>query len=198
MRIPFIALALLTLPLTVPAATTVSDKDSSSYDIEVLVFENRLPELVGDELVAKEAASLQRRTLDSAVPPETPGLENYLQPVVAGQLERDGHYRVLAHAHWQQTLEGGTKAAAVQPIRIVSTNPIAPGELEGAVRLSLNKFLHLDVNMLYRDAATAGTAPLIYQINEQRRVKSQETYYFDHPRFGVLVRLLPVEKEQKP
>jgi hypothetical protein len=197
MRATLIALVWSTLPLTVLAAAANPDKDSSSYDIEVLVFENRLPELVGDELLAKDAATLRRRALDEAVPPERPGSAPYLRPAVASQLEKDGRYRVLAYGHWQQTLEANPKVA-VKPIRIVAANPAAPDELEGAVRLSLNKFLHLDVQMLYRDAAAGGTTPLVYQINEQRRVKSQETHYFDHPRFGVLVRLMPVEKEQKP
>jgi hypothetical protein len=192
MRATLIALILPILSLPVPTASAApeKDKDSSSYDIEVLVFENRLPELVGDELLAREAAARLRKAIETAVAPETPGVNPYLRPVVAKQLERDGHYRLLAHAHWRQVLEANPRTP-VKPVRLASATA---GELEGAVRFSMSRFLHLDVNMQFREPADGGATPALYQISEQRRVKSQETHYFDHPKFGVLVRILPVEK----
>jgi hypothetical protein len=63
----------------------------------------------------------------------------------------------------------------------------------------MSRHLHLDVNLLFRDAATA-SAPggsLVYRLSEQRKLKSQETHYFDHPKFGVLVRVMPLEKENE-
>jgi len=32
-------------------------------------------------------------------------------------------------------------------------------------------------------------------MNEQRRIKSLELNYFDHPRFGVLARVVPVDNK---
>ena len=177
---------LLLAPLS--AAAAEGDKPSR-YDIEVLVFENRLPELAGDELVGKDPAELRKKALAEAVPPTASPAENYLQPVVAKLLEEDGHYRILAHAHWQQTLEPNPKTP-VKPMRIAAADP---NELEGAVRFTMSRFLHLDVTMLFRQPAPDGTVPVVYTINEQRRIKSQETHYFDHPRFGVLVRVLPLD-----
>jgi hypothetical protein len=176
------------------AAAVAPDKDSSTYDIEVLVFENRLPELQGDELLARDPATVRRQALDVAVPPETLTTQPTLLPVITDLLEKDGHYRILASSHWRQTLEANPKPA-VKPTRIASA---AAGELEGAVRFSLSRYLHLDVNMLFRDISTNLPQPVLYQIREQRRIKSQETNYFDHPRFGVLVRVMQVEKDQKP
>jgi len=41
----------------------------------------------------------------------------------------------------------------------------------------------------------AGTGQITpaYRLTEARRVKSSETYYFDHPKFGALVRVSPVK-----
>lgn len=184
--------ALLLLGLALPASAAPAEKEST-YEVEVLVFENRLPDLIGDELLARDAATIRQRALDSAVPPEAATSEPYLQPAISNLLERDGHYRVLAHAHWQQTLDP-TGKAAVKPVRITSAKP---DELDGTVQFYMSRYLHLDVNLLFRDEE-AMKSGVVYRIGEQRRVKSQETQYFDHPKFGVLVRVMPVEKDKKP
>lgn len=193
MRILALA-GLLVLSSPLHAAAVTPEKDSSIYEIEVLVFENRQPELQGDELLARDPATVRRQAIDAAVPPEILTSQPTLLPVISELLEKDGRYRILASRHWQQTLEANPKPA-VKPIRIASA---AAGELEGAVRFSLSRYLHLDVNMLFRDISTNLPQPVLYQIHEQRRIKSQETNYFDHPRFGVLVRVMPVEKDKKP
>lgn len=188
--IALLSSVLLLAPL--PAAAADGDKPSR-YDIEVLVFENRLPELAGDELVGADPAGLRKKALEGALPPVASPAEPYLQPGVAKLLEDDGHYRMLAYAHWQQTLEPNPKTP-VKPVRIAAADP---NELEGAVRFTMSRFLHLDVTMLFRPAGTDKAAPVTYTIDEQRRIKSQETQYFDHPRFGVLVRVLPLDAPEK-
>lgn len=179
------------------AAPATTDKDSGRYDIEVLVFENRLPDLIGDELLGKDPATLRRRTLDNAIAAEPSTAESYLRPVVADALQRDGHYRLLGYAHWQQEFAPETKTP-VRPVQIAAIDPAHAGEFDGAVRFTMTRFLHLDVNVLFREPAAGDAAPMVYQINEQRRIKSQETNYFDHPRFGVLVRVMPLESDRKP
>jgi hypothetical protein len=66
------------------------------------------------------------------------------------------------------------------------------------MRLYLSRYLHLDLNLNYAEKPADGGSPgadtgvIAYRINEQRRVKSQETHYFDHPKFGALIRLTPL------
>jgi hypothetical protein len=182
---------LLLFSPVLPASAAPAEKEST-YEVEVLVFENRFPDLVGEELLARDAATTRQRALDTAAPPETAASEPYLRPAISNLLERDGHYRILAHAHWMQTLDPAGKAA-VKPVRIVSARP---DELEGTVQFYMSRYLHLDVNLLFRDEE-AMKSGVVYRIGEQRRVKSQETQYFDHPRFGVLVRVMPAEKGAK-
>ena len=187
--------ALLALIGVMPLALAAPEKDSSKesiYDIEVLVFENKMPELVGEELFSRDTRPATIRDLDKAVPPDSQQAEALLH-VAAEQLAKDGHYRLLTQARWQQTVDPSGKGT-VKPVRISSGKD---GELDGTIRFYMSRYLHLDVNLQFREAESAGSAAMTYRMNEARRVKSQETHYFDHPRFGVLVRIMPVEKEKK-
>ena len=191
MRTAILVLSGFGLLTGLPSQAAPAEKEST-YEIEVVVFENRLPELIGDELLAR-GAEFRIRKLDSAVTPEAAESESYLYPAVTRLLEQDGHYRVLAHQHWQQTIDAKTVA---KPVRVVAANP---AEMEGTVRFYMSRHLHLDVNLLFR-AATAGATPgenVVYRLSEQRKLKSQETHYFDHPRLGVIVRVMPLEKEKE-
>lgn len=169
-----------------------SDKEST-YAIEAVVFENRLPELVGDELLARDPAKTKIRGLENAIVPEKIEGDSFLHPAITQSLEQDGHFRVLAHLRWVQTVDAKSIA---KPVRVAS---ITPDELEGTIRFFMSRHLHLDVNLVFRETvAAAGSEPAanLYQMNEQRKIKTQETHYFDHPRLGVLVRVMPVEKDR--
>jgi hypothetical protein len=173
---------------TLPAGAASADKEST-YEIEIVVFENRLPELIGDEMLARDA-EVRVKKLENAVAPEAAVSEPYLHPTLTGLLDQEGHYRVLAHQHWQQTIDAKTVA---KPVQVMATNP---AELEGTIRFYMSRHLHLDVNLLFRDV-TAGSGNIVYRLSEQRKLKSQETHYFDHPRLGVLVRVMPLDLEKE-
>jgi hypothetical protein len=177
---------------THPALAATAEKEST-YEIEVVVFENRLPDLTGDELLVRDAAQARISGLENAIAPDKAEGRPYLAPAISGLLEQDGHYRVLTHLHWMQTVDAKSVA---KPVRIASANP---AELEGSIRFYMSRHLHLDVNLLFRETVTAGGSEpntAVYRLSEQRKVKSQETHYFDHPRLGVLVRVMPVEKHK--
>lgn len=175
-----------------PLALSAPANKESTYEIEAVVFENRLPELAGDELLARDPAKTNIRGLENAVVPEKIEGDSFLQPTITSLLEKDGH-RVLAYLHWVQTVDAKSIA---KPIRVTS---IDPGELEGTIRFFMSRHLHLDVNLVFRETvAASGSEPTanVFQISEQRKIKTQETHYFDHPRLGVLVRVMPVEKNK--
>jgi len=188
MRIALLLLFGFGLLGSLPARAAPADKEST-YEIEVVVFENRLPELIGDEMLARDADARVKK-LESAVTPDAAVSEPYLYPTITSLLDQDGHYRVLAHQHWQQTIDAKTVA---KPVRVEATNP---AELEGTVRFFMSRHLHLDVNLLFRDT-TAGSGSVVYRLSEQRKLKSQETHYFDHPKLGVLVRIMPLNLEKE-
>lgn len=56
--------------------------------------------------------------------------------------------------------------------------------LDGTVRLALDRYLHLDVDLQYaqyQDGDVAG-----YRLRESRRLRSGELHHLDSPRFGVI------------
>lgn len=175
--------------MTGAAAAAPTDKDSL-YDVEVLVFENRYAPAGGPStLGGKSAATIPG--LDDAVAPGAPSTGGYKLAGSAAQLEKDGQYRVLFHQRWIQPMDakGDVKA------RRISGNSRAGGtELDGLVKVYLSRYLHADVQLVLKDGPTSGG--IVHRIDEQRRVKSQEIHYYDHPRFGVLLTVSAPEKER--
>lgn len=192
MRIAILVLSGFSLLGTLPVQAASAEKESS-YEIEVVVFENRQPDLIGDELLARDAETRIRKLESAVSSPEAAVSEPYLRPAITSLLEQDGHYRVLAHQHWQQTIDARTVA---KPVRVAAANP---DELEGTIRFFMSRHLHLDVNLLFREgvAGAERSGGVVYRLSEQRKLKSQETHYFDHPKFGVLVRVMPLEKDKE-
>jgi hypothetical protein len=143
----------------------------------------------------------------------------------AAAIDRSGSMRVLFHGAWRQQPQPRDRADSVliQGGRRVG----AHHELEGYVTLALERYLHIDTDLwLSRfgaagdvqgegpqlplppvgiappaDDAAAPAAQAIEQLSvlrEQRRMRSGELHYLDHPRFGALVLVTPVQAEPEP
>ena len=98
-------------------------------------------------------------------------------------------------------------------------------EIDGYVQLTATRFLHAETELIFRrptittsalpattDTAAdtdsnlswqTGESPLIdedwlqfFKLNQGRRVKANELHYFDHPMFGLLIVLRPLEPER--
>ena len=182
----FVLLSVTCMPAYAAAPST------NVYEIEVVVFENRNPDLEGGELWDRDPdKSADANMKDAVSVGEKPAADSALSATAAA-LESSGRHHVLAHLRWRQ----GAEAKSVsKPVKVASTD----GALDGALRFYSSRFLLLDVNLTLREAVSGGmsagagqTAPA-YRLAEARRVKSSETYYFDHPKFGALVRVSTVK-----
>ncbi len=127
------------------------------------------------------------------------------------ELQLTSQYRVLArlpayhplvHGGWVQLGLPDASAVPVDLGVLGVTNPA------GTVRLSLTRFLHLKLDLTYVDtqavqrasiAATDDLAELPiaprYHIDAERTTRSGELHYFDHPAFGVLIKVTPVKAD---
>jgi hypothetical protein len=175
-------LLLLALLLPAQAATNQSEKP---YQIEVLVFEHHGAAPIDEQWPTGVPAEIKSAIEPNGNLPAGAKLASAVE-----SLEKDKRYRVLAYAGWTQV---PTAKSQTKPIRI-SGSEARPGELDGAVTFHVSRFLHLDVNLRLRETGATDGDPVVYRIRESRRVKSQETQYFDHPRFGLLVRITPLGK----
>lgn len=146
-------------------------------------------------------------------------------PAAALQLKREAallgqrkNMRVLFHGAWQQPADDAARATSV----FISGGQAfgEHHELEGFVTLSAERYLHIDTNLwLSRFAPNGGAdapalpkAPFaiqeggqvlngyapdqIYVLQEQRRMRSGELHYQDHPRLGTLVLITPAGAAQ--
>jgi hypothetical protein len=133
----------------------------------------------------------------------------------ANRLSRVGGMRVLLHGRWLQPVPA---RQTPEPL-LLQVGP-RYGEtygLEGTVDVTLGRFLHFNVNLIYREPLIGG-APLdraqppagdgavtravptledlspagFMHLRESRRVRSGELHYLDHPKLGVLVRIEPL------
>ena len=129
---------------------------------------------------------------------------------VWNSLRRSAHYRPLMHAGWR--LPGLSRDAA-HPVHVgpglgeggagaAGRASAGRATVHGTVTVSLARYLQVDVDLLYTrpasdvagapDAAsdTAPEAtPTRFRLVSERRMRSGELHYIDHPLFGVLVLL---------
>jgi hypothetical protein len=166
----------------------------TAYDVEVVVFENMLPELEGGELWIRDAAEPATRmpdVSDALVVGQLVPVESVLAGAAA-TLQRSGTYRVLAHRRWRQTAE---EKSAAKPVRLSSPD----AQLDGTLRFYVSRFLHVDVDLvLQQQTAVVDQSAVLgvnYRLTEHRRIKTMDINYFDHPKLGALVRITPVGKE---
>ncbi|HHH38094.1 MAG TPA: hypothetical protein ENK50_00765 [Sedimenticola sp.] len=125
----------------------------------------------------------------------------------ARTLKRKGGFQPLIHRAWRQPVLSRKRA---HPVHLRSRQTTADGtpEMEGLVRVSVARYLHLDLDFLLRrpplpgmeekagQTFTPGTVR-DYRFTAHRRMRSGELHYIDHPLMGALVLITPVEQAEK-
>ncbi|MEK7734724.1 MAG: CsiV family protein [Pseudomonadota bacterium] len=161
------------------------------YNVEVLVIEHRLPDLEGGEAWVKTDLSDLVTELRQAGQETSAGSETSTLGRAGAKLVKDGKHRLLAHRHWTQL---GQAKSDAKPVRLQDSGQT----LDGVVHVyQLSRSLYLDLNLalasekLRLDRPNDAKTP-VFRLQEHRRIRLQEIHYFDHPRFGVLVRVMPV------
>ncbi len=128
------------------------------------------------------------------------------------KLRASKRYEPLLHVAWLQEFKGDSDSG--KPVHLFSSATIASGasfnttvqpRADGLVMLRRSRFLHVDVDMVLRQAMTARAATETelspaaslttitqdFRLHQSRRMRSDEIHYFDHPLFGVLVQVSP-------
>jgi len=161
--------------------------------LELPLYVEPSPPLPADPVGAGQPAPVEDPLAIRLLPPEQLQLNNEYR-----RLTNLGAYRTLVHAGWVQPGLPEDQAKPFDLTLLGVTNP------RGYVRVYLSRFLHVGLDISYQDGAAAvPTAPdgselreialpPRYRLVTERQTRSGEVHYFDHPAFGVLVKVTPV------
>lgn len=123
------------------------------------------------------------------------------------KLESSGRYNILLQQSWQQTGLSNINAINVH----IDTAAEKPGNdnnklessLQGTLKLILGRYLHLHTDLLYKrpkqsydstSATLRGRSNYNeFEIKSQRKMRSNELHYIDHPLIGILVLVSPIK-----
>jgi hypothetical protein len=148
------------------------------YDFEIVIFER--PGAAGElNLTAADPPerSMAATVLETDV---LPAESEALGPTVY-TLKRQGMV-VHKHVAWRQ-VPGGRNSQ--------TWRWVASGRLEGLVRVTRGRYLHLDADLVLADAGS--DTP--HRIQLSRRFRSDELHYIDHPKVGILIQANRYEGE---
>jgi hypothetical protein len=121
-------------------------------------------------------------------------------------LDRSGRYQTLLHLVWRQVIGGRAAAPRLYfqvpwPAAGDAIDPLAPPpRLAGTLRMSRGRFLHAELDLVFRERLARGAPgtdqgePVyrVYRMQEKRRMRSGELNYLDHPALGALIRVTPL------
>ncbi len=192
--------------------TPVAVGDTEITQDEALEF--LLPEEPEEEQELEELPSHILQTQLEVLDPEAHAMQEIYEKLV----ELDA-YRPLMRAAWTQAT---FEKEQTLPIRLRRLGN-APLRLDGTVMLYLSRYLHFVVDLTieahpeqtvnpYDDGTRyfgdrrwstrygfgneRQLTPIKYMISEDRIFRNGELRYYDHPKFGVLVRVTRIEEEE--
>ncbi|TXL00209.1 hypothetical protein BMR02_06185 [Methylococcaceae bacterium HT1] len=101
------------------------------------------------------------------------------------RLQRSSIYQPFYYQAWRISVESGSVSL---PIEVSGTDV----DLNGWIKVQRGHLLHVIADLEFSPAESEG---VIYRLNEKRRVLLNDMHYLDHPKFGAVVKVSPVELE---
>jgi len=139
------------------------------------------------------------------------GTDRLMLQEAAARLRRSSLYRPLLHVGWRQP---GFEPGEARAVHVTAADGGATGSIvDGTVRVWRERFLHVEVDLVYGLTLEAAPAPVVggagfavapapsrayFRLHERRRMRSRELHFLDHPMFGVLVTAAPFEVDSTP
>jgi len=168
------------------------------YDVEIIVFRNNVNSDAGERWPTQAAGDLQPTRVFTQDEFTELSPSDYQLDAIRGGLRNSSGYTVLLHRAWRQVGYDAAHAIAY-PIHTGIEN--GKYSLQGSVTLVRERYLHLDVDLMLTAADSAYPARYsegavsepVYRLHENRRMRSRELHYFDHPRFGMIATVTPYD-----
>ena len=123
------------------------------------------------------------------------------------KLNTSERYNVLLHQSWQQAGLSNAEAINIQVNsaeieKKYEDNQEPKSSIEGTLKLILGRYLHIHTDLLYKrlNQNNIQTTETLnnkvfseFKIKSQRRMRSKEVHYIDHPLVGILVLVTPIK-----
>ncbi len=197
-----------------------AEEDIRWYQAEVMIIE-RLANLHSEEQHPTTLATKVRTSKELLAYPSI-GSQAYTRLPkeqrqlnhTATKLQRSGQFNVLFHEAWPMPL---TKQNSATWINInAGIKQADRHQLEGAIGVSLGRFLHLHTKLHLNQFAKANSTPTTelsslfnyptsqtkvtqrYSMIQKRKMRSVELHYLDHPKLALLVRFDPYNPQTGP
>jgi len=168
------------------------------YDVEIIIFRNKVNSDAGEQWPTQAAGDLQPTRVFSQDEFTELSASDYQLDAIRGGLRNSSGYTVLLHRAWRQVgYDAGHAIAYPINTRVDSGNY----SLQGSVTLVRERYLHLDVDLQLTTEGSTSPARYsaetvgkpAYRLHENRRMRSRELHYFDHPRFGMIATVTPYD-----
>ncbi len=124
---------------------------------------------------------------------------------VFSRMRRSANYRPLLHLGW---IQSGAEETVSQAVRVALNSEEDPTSitnqqiLDGFVKMRKSRFIHIEADLVYFLPQTAfmetskhGYASLV-RLQESRKMRLNELHYLDHPLFGVVLYVSPLQPEE--
>ena len=198
--------------------------ENTRYNIEVVIFEDSNGRYLNSEQWPiihhpEDEFALDATTKKSGNKRKQPNSDNIMELTRhdsdalskhVAKLNQSERYNVLLHKSWQQAGLKNTDAISIQ-VDTSGTNKTGSqsqqleSSLQGTLKLVLGRYLHIHTDLLYKRfnnsdmqmvSATDGKIFSEFRIQSQRRMRSKELHYIDHPLLGMLVLVTPIEETE--
>lgn len=116
------------------------------------------------------------------------------------KLQRSSNYQPLLHVSWIQPAQSNQINRGVH---LGAKDHSGVEILDGIVKIQRGHYLHLILDMEYKpDQISSANGmqfsdPVIYQLKEKRRLRLNDVHYLDHPKFGIIVIIKPLQIESE-
>jgi hypothetical protein len=204
------------------ALSFLSINVQAAYQVEIIIFEHLFHDAEGE--VTHTGLKIPDLSKTIQLSSDTGGGDSafrllpssmYKLGGVYSELRSSREYRPILHLAWQQPQLTQSRSKYVHirkddgTVQQADVND-ALVKLDGVIRIRSSQFLHADVDLFYfihelsasfinANAGSQDTNPIqatFVELNETRRMKLNELNYFDHPVFGMLLRVSRLNSEQ--
>jgi len=194
-------------------STASTHAATKQYNIEMIIFEDTSSRYLNSERWPiihqpeedKPAEQPENNSLVNITHHASDALAEYVT-----KLKNSRQYKVLLHQSWQQTGLSNTDAVDIQIDTSAGENTGNDAEsissnVQGTIKLILGRYLHIHTDLLYNrlNEEYQPASPTLnskvfnqFQIKSQRRMRSNELHYIDHPLLGILVLVTPIKQPE--